>query len=145
MRPSRNTSASAGAANTMISIDTNVVVRFLAIDDEAQFERAKRVFETQDCFLPTSVLLESEWVLRTVLEFPKDEVLAALGGLIDLPRVVPEDGARAAQALEWARSGMDFADALHLASSASCSAFVSFDRKLAKAAAKLAAPPIKSP
>ena len=40
---------------------------------------------------------------------------------------------------------MDFADALHLAGSARCEAFVSFDRKLAKVAARLGAPEVRAP
>ena len=40
---------------------------------------------------------------------------------------------------------MDFADALHLASSSNCEAFASFDKGLAKAAAKLGAIDVRAP
>jgi predicted nucleic-acid-binding protein len=40
---------------------------------------------------------------------------------------------------------MDFADALHLAKSGHCSAFVTFDRKLVKRAKNLAPIPVEVP
>lgn len=45
------------------------------------------------------------------------------------------DPGLAARALDWAKQGLDFADALHLGATRGCTAFMSFDRKLAKAAA----------
>jgi predicted nucleic-acid-binding protein len=39
-----------------------------------------------------------------------------------------------AAALDLAETGMDFADALHLTRSVHCEGFVTFDRKLVKAA-----------
>jgi predicted nucleic-acid-binding protein len=60
---------------------------------------------------------------------------AALRELAGLPGVTVEEPAILAQALDWMEGGMDFGDALHLAKAAGCSAFLSFDRKLGKAAA----------
>jgi predicted nucleic acid-binding protein len=47
--------------------------------------------------------------------------------------------------LRWAEQGMDFADALHLASAAGCVAFASFDRGLKQTAAKMGAPAVRAP
>jgi predicted nucleic acid-binding protein len=58
-----------------------------------------------------------------------------LRGLAGLPGVTVEEPAILAQALDWMESGMDFADALHLAKTEGCSPFLSFDRQLAKTAA----------
>lgn len=41
-------------------------------------------------------------------------------------------------ALEWHMLGLDFADAIHLSKSTDCDAFMTFDKKLVKAAAKIA-------
>lgn len=131
--------------NTMISIDTNVIVRLLVIDDVGQSERAKAVFENEQIFIALSVLLETEWVLRDRYEFKKRTLAEALRRLLRLPNVVSEDSPRLMQALDWADAGMDFADALHLAGSSQCAAFASFDRKLAKVAARLGAPPVRAP
>jgi predicted nucleic-acid-binding protein len=56
-----------------------------------------------------------------------------------------EESARLAQALDWMSGGMDFADALHLAKAQGCSAFLSFDRKLVKAASGRSPVPVMAP
>jgi predicted nucleic-acid-binding protein len=119
----------------MRAIDTNVVVRFLTGDDPKQSAKARSLIAAGDIFVATSVLLESEWVLRSAYGFTAESVAGALRGFAGLPGVALEDAALASRALDWAERGMDFADALHLARAHGCSAFISFDRRLAKAAA----------
>ena len=119
----------------MRAIDTNIVVRFLVADDKSQARKARAVIEAGDIFIASTVLLESEWVLRSGYELAPDRITAALRGLAGLPGVTVEAPASLASAVDWMGKGMDFADALHLAKAESCSAFLSFDRKLAKVAA----------
>ncbi|MDP8993490.1 MAG: type II toxin-antitoxin system VapC family toxin [Pseudomonadota bacterium] len=121
----------------MRAIDTNVVVRFLTGDDPAQAARARRLIEGGDILIATSVLLEAEWVLRSAYGFPPKRIVAALRDLAGLPGVTLEDAPLVAQALNWADRGLDFADALHLGRARDCAAFMSFDRKLATAAARV--------
>ena len=129
----------------MISIDTNIVVRLLVIDDIDQSARARALIAAKPAYVSTSVLLESVWVLRERYGFKPPQLTDALRLFLRLPTVVSEDFSRAMQALDWSDAGMDFADALHLAGSAHCEAFASFDRKLAKAAKRLAATPVVAP
>ena len=129
----------------MIAIDTNVIVRFLVNDDRRQGLRARALIEVEDAFIPTSVLLESEWVLRSAFKLSRRDVFEKLGAFLSLPRVVVQDRAVAFAALDWANQGMDFADALHLASSSACDAFVSFDRRLARSAGKVGALDVRAP
>jgi len=119
------------------AIDTNVIVRFLTGDDPDQAARARRLIEGGDIFVATSVVLESEWVLRSGYEFPAERIVNALRAFAGLPGVVFEDGALIARALDWVEAGMDFADALHLGRADGCAAFMSFDRKLSRIAARL--------
>ncbi len=120
----------------MRAIDTNIIVRFLVADDkEEQAAAARGAIEAGDIFVPTTVMLESEWVLRSAYGFAPGEVVQALRGFASLPGVAVEDPARLAQALDWTAAGMDFADALHLAAAEGCSVFLSFDARLAKMAA----------
>jgi len=56
-----------------------------------------------------------------------------------------EDPALAAKALEWMRSGLDFADALHLAKAEGCEAFVSFDTRFAAVANALSEIKVRAP
>ena len=121
----------------MRAIDTNVIVRFLTGDDPRQAARARRVIGEGDIFVPTSVVLESEWVLRSAYGFSSDRVVQALRAFAGLPGIAFEDGALIARALEWTEQGMEFADALHLGQSNGCSIFLSFDRRLSRIAAGL--------
>jgi predicted nucleic acid-binding protein len=50
--------------------------------------------------------------------------------LLSLPNTRCEDEPRVRQALAWNREGMDFADALHLASCQTAERFVTFDQEL---------------
>lgn len=129
----------------MRAIDTNVIVRFLTADDPAQARAARSVIEGGDVFIGTTVALETEWVLRAGYQFSSGEIAAALRGLGGLPGVTLEAPAELAQALDWMGEGMDFADALHLARARHCSAFVTFDRRLARDANALGVMPIVVP
>jgi predicted nucleic acid-binding protein len=53
---------------------------------------------------------------------------------VTLPQVSVEDSATIIGALGWLRQGLDFADALHLASSRMSERFVTFDRALVRRA-----------
>lgn len=120
----------------MIAVDTNVVVRLIAGDDPRQSPIARELFERNDVYLPKTVLLETEWVLRKTYAAIRMEIHQRLLELVLLPQVGVEDVDNVAEALALFAQGMDFADALHLATSTECDAFASFDRKLAKAAKK---------
>ncbi len=127
----------------MRAVDTNVLVRLLTDDDEAQARVARRVMAAGGVFISATVLLETEGVLRGAYHYAPIEVnhaLRALGGLRGVTLETPEE---IAQALNWHREGMDFADALHLAKAAGCNAFATFDRKLAKKAKALGTIPVE--
>jgi predicted nucleic-acid-binding protein len=66
--------------------------------------------------------------------FDRHAIVVSLAGL---PAIHVEDASVVAQALDWFAAGMDFADALHLASSRAADGFATFDRKLATQARKL--------
>ncbi len=128
----------------MIAADTNVIVRLLTADDPDQTQQARRLFETETVFLPKTVLLEVEWVLRRLYQLGPLQVANALGRLIALPNVQCEDEPAIRKALDLRRDGMDFADALHLASSRMASRFATFDQRMIKAAAKMG-PAVSTP
>ena len=121
----------------MRAVDTNVIVRFLTGDDPAQAKRARALIEAGDILIATTVLMECEWVLRSGYGFAPQKIVAALRALAGLPGVALEDPPLVARALDWTEQGLDFADALHLGRAHGCAAFMSFDRRLANAAARL--------
>lgn len=126
----------------MRAIDTNVIVRLLTADDPVQAEAAKQIIREGDVFIGVTVLLETEWVLRAAYGFGANDIAAAIRGLAGLSQVTVEEAGAVAQALDWMAKGMDFADALHLARAQHCSAFVTFDRKLASKAKDFAQVPV---
>ena len=91
------------------------------------------------------VLLETDWVLRRGYRFSRDQIIAALTAFAGLPRVILEDPALAAKALDRMRSGLDFANALHLAKAEGCEAFVSFDKRFAAVANALSELKVRPP
>src|SRR5579864_39520 len=99
----------------MLAVDTNIVARYLTRDDPRQAARAKQLVDDNDVFVALTVLLETEWVLRSGYRMTPNQVVEALSDFLGLPHVTVEDPAATAAALLWAAAGMDFADALHLA------------------------------
>lgn len=119
----------------MLAIDTNIVVRYLTGDHPAQAVRARAIVDGGPVFVPVTVILETEWVLRSAYGFRPAEVAHALGAFGGLPTVTVEDADAVAACLDLAAAGMDFADALHLGRAGHCDGFATFDRRLVKAAA----------
>lgn len=114
----------------MIALDTNILVRFLTRDDPAQAARARAMIEAGAVFVPRTVVLATEWVLRTIYHFECGAIAAGLEKLLALPALEIEDRPTVVRALGWCGQGLDFADALHLASSGRAEAFATFDRAL---------------
>ena len=118
----------------MIAIDTNVVARYLTGDHPDQSPRARMLVDSQPVFVPATVMLETEWVLRSAYGYKPEQVIRALRAFGGLPSVTVEDAAIVAEALDRTEQGMDFADALHLGRSAHCESMASFDHRFVKAA-----------
>lgn len=123
----------------MLAVDTNVIVRYLVRDEAAQTAKADQLIRSQEILVLKTVVLETEWVLRYRYALDRSAILAALRALSGLPNVHLEDAPAVAHAFVWFAGGMDFADALHLASSVPASQFVTFDQDLAKLARRLKA------
>jgi predicted nucleic-acid-binding protein len=119
----------------MIAIDTNIIVRFLTKDDEIQYKKSYKLFaDSTELFIPNTVILETEWVLRFSYCFKSEQIINALLALINLQNIKVEHKENIIMALNWHQQGMDFADALHLASSLNAKKFASFDKKFLKKA-----------
>ncbi len=129
----------------MLAIDTNLIVRYLTGDHPRQSAQARTLIDSEDVFVCTTVLLESEWVLRSVYGYAADRLAKALRAFAGLPHVTIEDAGQTAQALDWMEAGMDFADALHLAKAIDCDAFVSFDQRFVRAANRLGTIKVRVP
>ena len=133
----------------MIGLDTNVLARYFVEEADAdvataaQRQAARQLIESgQELFLPKTVALELEWVLRGYYGFAVESVLQVFEQLLNHPCLSVEDRSDLEQALAGLRSGLDFADALHHASCRDCEVIASFDdRGFARRIRQLNLPP----
>ena len=132
----------------MIAVDTNILARFY-VDDPKDPEAAKQrpiarrvLTESAQVFVPLTVVLELEWVLRAFYGFGADDFVRVVRHLLGLPNVNVEAWSRITDALECHSAGLDFADALHLLSSAHCAELMTFDnQRFARRATRLSLVP----
>lgn len=120
----------------MTAVDTNVLVRLLVRDDDAQGKASQRLFATEDIFIPDTVLLETEWVLRAAFDLEPADVCAAFRRICGLRNVSVSDAPLVAKVIDWHEAGLDFADAFHLALSKDQESMKTFDAAFIKAARK---------
>lgn len=118
----------------MIAVDTNIIVRLIVADDERQLAAALALVEREDVYVPLTVLLETEWVLRSRYGYDRRGVHAALSNQPHLLRVRVE----ASDDVEWALDryalGGELADYLHIAAARPAGRFGPFEKKLCRLA-----------
>lgn len=126
----------------MPALDTNVLVRYVVQDDSGQLAAAKRLIdrcvgEGRSLFVPVTVALELEWVLRASFGYGKDDVLRVLSNLFSAAELSFESERALEVALQLYREGSaDFADCLHiaLATAAGETPLWTFDRSASQVA-----------
>jgi len=105
----------------MAVLDTNLLVRYLVQDDDAQLAAVKKLIRTvlragETLFVPITVMLELEWVLRANFKFNKDQVTAVLSNLLAAAELTFESEAATEIALAlYKKSRADFSDCVHIA------------------------------
>jgi predicted nucleic-acid-binding protein len=135
----------------MLALDTNVLARYYVREGggaRAQEEVARAVIERgTQLFVAKTVVLELEWVLRGVYGHPPKDVCRVIEHLLSLDHIEIEDRPAVESALGNLRRGLDFADALHHASSRSCEALLTFDARgfVGKARRLAITPPVRLP
>lgn len=124
----------------MPSLDTNVLVRWLIDDDAVQTARVQKLLSSVEIayrsfFIPCTVTLELEWVLRSRYQFDKVMLLQIFNALLETQELQLESEAAVEWALHLYREGFaDFADCLHAGLSATSghAPLLTFDQKAAK-------------
>ena len=129
----------------IISIDTNFLVRLITKDDELQYRLSLEVFKNKNIFIPDTVILETEWVLRFAYKFKPVEICQAFRKLFGLPNVYVTNEKLILQIIDWHEEGLDFADAFHLAASHHCLEFYTYDEKFIKKSQGLSSSIVKKP
>jgi predicted nucleic-acid-binding protein len=130
----------------MKAVDTKVLARFFVDDPDDPESVRQRPLATavlaQKCFVPVSVLLEFEWVLRGFYGLGPAEVERIFRALLGVEHWVVEDRTRVLKATDWLAAGLDFADALHLSRSSHTAGLLTFDRRFATRAAEAGTNPL---
>lgn len=123
----------------MPSLDTNVLVRYLVADDRGQYEMARTFIEEavhdESLFIPLSVAVELEWVLRSLYEADKSTILTTFNRLLETREIEFHEESSIEICLSlYAESNADFADCLHVASAYSNERvpLITFDRKASR-------------
>lgn len=102
------------------------------MDSPDQTAKARAIL-SRDFIVSASVVVEAEWVLRSVFGWSRAEIAAALTEIFDLPGL-----AGAPNRIEWVlerfAAGADLADMVHVASADAASRFVTFDKRVARKA-----------
>ena len=118
------------------AIDTNVLVRLLVDDHSEHAVLAASLAARFQLIVLPSVILETEWVLRSRYRVGRSLVVELLRRIIDFDEFIVIDRPRVTLALDAFETGMDFADAMHVSFTADGEIFVTFDRDLVRLAQK---------
>lgn len=103
----------------VIALDTNVLVRYLVVDDVHQAAAARTLLEgltpENQGFICREVAIELVWVLNRAYHFTRAQISDVLIELVASDGLVFESSADVARAaLRYAQGGPDFADLLIL-------------------------------
>jgi predicted nucleic-acid-binding protein len=122
------------------SVDTNILVRLVTQDDARQAKAVDRLMtrcaqDGQLLFVPATVVLELEWVLRTQAGLGNAQFAQTMNALLSMVELGFESEQALEQALaDYQEGSADFAECLHVALGRAQAAlpFWTFDRKAAK-------------
>jgi len=124
----------------MKAIDTNILIRFLTGDDELQTKKVYSIFKTaelekKELFVPLLVVLEVIWVLESVYEIQRFDILDAINDLLLMPVFKLEQLSAVQQFVHSARdNNYDLSDLLiaYSAKINGCESVITFDKKASK-------------
>ena len=123
----------------MIALDTNVLVRLVTRDDEAQAARAKALFDARGSeegalFVSDIVLAEVCWVLERSYRLSQQAIATVIRALLDNSTVRLESPPAVRDALDYfTRGSIGFPDCLIVAKAQhqGCRHTLTFDRRMA--------------
>lgn len=105
----------------MAALDTNVLVRFLVEDDVAQLAAVRKLIRKcvsngETLYVPVTVSLELEWVLRSSFGFSKSAVVQTLSQLLSSVELSFEsEGPLEVALVLYGQGAADYSDCLHAA------------------------------
>ena len=124
----------------MKGVDTNILIRFSIGDDEQQARKVYNIFkkaesEKNELFVSLLVVLELIWVLESVYEIPRTEILDSISELLLMP-ILKFEHQSTLQQFTFSAQGnkYDLSDLLiaHSARIQGCKTILTFDKKASK-------------
>ncbi len=124
----------------MIGLDTNILIRYLTLDDPAQSAKATEILERRltlhnPGFVSVVAMVETVWVLDRAYGFTHREIATAVERLLQVEVLEIENEQQVFTAMVAMKQGRgSFADALiaELALRAGCTRTLTFDQKAAR-------------
>lgn len=123
----------------MIGLDTNILVRYLTLDDPVQSPRAVRILEQElsdePGFVSAVVLAEVAWVLQRSYGQSRGEIARVIGGLLRADCLLLEHQQAVAEAVNAVgQDNVEFVDAFigAIAANAGCTHTLTFDRRASR-------------
>ncbi len=124
----------------MKSLDTNVIIRFLVNDDKKQAQAVKSLFlkveEKQESFFVTStVMLEMIYVLDSVYDYERAEIIDAIESMLLMKILVFENPEAIGHLVNSGKkTGIELEDLFIglCAKENNCTTTLTFDRKAAR-------------
>jgi len=122
------------------ALDTNVLIRFLVNDDPRQAKAVYRIFKQSESdaevfYVSALVLLETVWVLESVYESTRQEIIETIDELLLMPILKFEAQPAVRNFINSARENKtDLSDLLiaHHAKYSGCASVMTFDKRAAK-------------
>lgn len=76
-----------GGRALKVAVDTNLIIRVLIEDDDAQAEAARTILKTAEAvYFPIAMLCEAIWVLRRSYRLPSAVIIRQISTLLADPR-----------------------------------------------------------
>ncbi|MBN8958014.1 MAG: type II toxin-antitoxin system VapC family toxin, partial [Rhizobiales bacterium] len=125
-----------GGSMPRLAVDTNVLARGLVDDGSEQAMRSRQCMIENEVFVSDTVLLETEWLLRSRMNLDRQQINSLFSGLLATPNAHFSNRESIVEAIIAHQAGFDFADALHLVGAGGCDAMVTFDRNFIRLARK---------
>ncbi len=124
----------------MKGVDTNILIRFLVADDEAQTKRVYELFKKAESqngalFVPLVVVLELLWVLESAYKVPREEIVESIKDMLLMPILKFERRPAVQRFVHLAsKSRCDLSDLLIgcSAKEQGCESVITFDKKASK-------------
>jgi len=118
----------------VLTVDSTVLVRLVTNDEPKEAKRAAALFSGNKIYLPLTVLLETEWVLRYAYRLAPEVIAKSLRGVLGLTNVTVSNPLELNRALHLYEQGLDFAEALNVTTANGATTLKTLDSGLVKRA-----------